>query len=283
VEFCCTEEDVPQGEGCAEVAASPAGGTQGVMGSMEAWRDEDVVSEPAIADAGVRMRHAAEETEPEDEEWELERRRADGEGDSDEPDVGDGVFENVRSVVGPEGQLVFGVMQRVDAVPPAISVRKPVARVVGEIQDGEGSDKADSGYRTKKWEKSREREGRDAVGKQEPVESDVQPVVLKVSDEWEEDDAAEERVSNISRDGVAFWPTGKRPESLKLSADEEGDTKLGHSACGEECNRCWVRSMGWWTLSTSCRPPSCNCCHFFKLRGRVPEVCRERRVLCREQ
>ncbi len=41
------------------------------------------------------------------------------------------------AVVGPESELVFGVMQGVDAVPPAIAVGEAVAPVVGQIEDGE--------------------------------------------------------------------------------------------------------------------------------------------------
>src|SRR3977135_2198691 len=132
------------------------------MRSMKARRDEDVITEVAIADAGVRVRHAAEETETKDEEWELERRHADGEGDGDQPDVGDGIFEDVRSVIGPERQLVFRMMQRVDAVPPAVAVGETVAPVVGEIEEGEVGDKDDCGPCGEKWEDIGKREGGDA-------------------------------------------------------------------------------------------------------------------------
>jgi carboxypeptidase Q len=80
-----------------------SGGAEGVMGSMKTRRDEDVVSEPAIADSGVRVRHTAEKTEAENEEWELQGRHADDEADRDEPEVGDGVFEDVGAIVGPKG------------------------------------------------------------------------------------------------------------------------------------------------------------------------------------
>jgi hypothetical protein len=234
VKLCGAEEDVPQGESSAEVAAATTGGTQSVVGSMETWRDEDMVAEPSVADACVGVRHAAEEPEAKDEEWELERGHADDEADADEPDVGDGVFEDVRSVIGPEGQLVFGMMQRVDTVPPTVTVREPMAPVVGEIEDGKAADEDDDGPCTEEWENSGERGGRYGVSAEESVDTGVQPVVFEVGDEREEDDADEEGVRYVSRDGVAFWPTGEWPEAFERGTDEEGNAELGDTACGEE-------------------------------------------------
>ncbi len=115
-------------------------------------------------------------------------------------------------------------------------------------------------------------------------------------------------VSHVSCDRVAFGPACERPEAFERGADKEGDAEFGDSAGGEEeperggvtmllqadvgqkrvdrtDNAIDARyaQLGRWKLSTSCRPPSCNCCNFFRLRRRVPEVCREGRVLCSEQ
>lgn len=132
-EFCGAEEDVPLGQGCAVVAAAASGGAEGVVGSVEAGRDEDMAAQSA---------------------------------DGDEPEVGDGVFEDVRAVFGPESSLVFGVMEGVDAVPPAVAMGEAVVPVVGEIEDGEVENEGNCSHRVEKWEKSGERERRDAVSEQ---------------------------------------------------------------------------------------------------------------------
>jgi hypothetical protein len=49
------------------------------------------------------MGHAAEQPEAEDKERKLHGGNADSEADNNQPYIGDGVFEDVRAVVGPEG------------------------------------------------------------------------------------------------------------------------------------------------------------------------------------
>ena len=97
------EKDVPQRESGSEVAAQPARGTQCVMRAMKTRRNKDMASKPSVAEPRVRMGHAAEQPEAEDKERKLHGGNPDSEADNNQPYVGDGVFEDVRTVVGPEG------------------------------------------------------------------------------------------------------------------------------------------------------------------------------------
>ena len=81
------------------------------MRAMELRGDEYVLPQPSIADPRVRVGYAAEKAEAKDEKRKLHRGHADDQAHIDEPHIGDGVFEHVRPVVGPEGQLLFGMMQ----------------------------------------------------------------------------------------------------------------------------------------------------------------------------
>jgi hypothetical protein len=55
--------------------------------------------------------YAAEKPEAKNEEGKLHRGHPDGQPYSDEPHVRDGVFKNMRPVIRPESQLLFGMMQ----------------------------------------------------------------------------------------------------------------------------------------------------------------------------
>ena len=71
-----------------------------------------MLPEPSIADPRVGVGYAAEKPEAKDEKGKLHRGHPDNQAHKDEPHIGDGVFKNMRPVIGPEGgQLLFGMMQ----------------------------------------------------------------------------------------------------------------------------------------------------------------------------
>src|ERR1700733_15345807 len=178
------------------------------MRAMELRRDEYVLAEPSITYPGVRMGDAAEKPEAKNEEGKLHRGHPNDQPHSDQPHIGDGVFKNMRPVIRPEGQLLFGVAQRVDPIPPANPVRKAVTPIVGKIQDCEISDENDRGPRSEDWDQHRERRRRDGVGMQKSIHALPQPIEFKVRYEREQDDADEKRISYVSGDGIALGPTG---------------------------------------------------------------------------
>ena len=90
--------------------------------------------DPSIAESGICVGDAAQKPEAKDEEWELHRRHADGKAHDDQPHIGDSVFEDVRPVIRPEGELILCMMERMDAVPPGNPVRNPMLPVIGEIK-----------------------------------------------------------------------------------------------------------------------------------------------------
>ena len=98
-------------------------------------------AKPSIAGPRVRVRHTAEEPDAKDKERKLHRGHTDDQRHSDEPQIGDGVFKNMGSVIGPKGQLLFCMMQGVDPIPPANPVRDAVTPVVGEIENGKVGNK----------------------------------------------------------------------------------------------------------------------------------------------
>jgi hypothetical protein len=81
------------------------------MGAMKLRGDEEVLPEPSIANPCVRVGYAAEKAETKNEEGKLHRGHPDGQPHSDEPNIRDGVFQNMRPVIGPKGSLFFGMMQ----------------------------------------------------------------------------------------------------------------------------------------------------------------------------
>ena len=154
-----------------------------MMGAMELRGDEYARARPSIVDPSVRVRHTAQKAHAENKERELHRWYSGDQTHSDEPYVSDRIFQDVRPVIGPEGHLLFGVMQGVDAVPPAISVRQSVTPIVGEIEDGEVGDEDDCGPCREHGDQAGKRRRRDGVGAKKCIEVLPQPIVFKVCDE----------------------------------------------------------------------------------------------------
>jgi hypothetical protein len=119
-----------------------------MMGAMEPRGDEEAFAKPAIAYPRIRVSYTPQQPEAKNEERELERGHADNKAHRDEPYIRDRIFQYVRSIIGPEGHLIFGMMQGVNSIPPAISVRQPMTPIVGEIEKDEVRDEDNCGPRS---------------------------------------------------------------------------------------------------------------------------------------
>jgi hypothetical protein len=110
MEFRRSKEDVPPRQSRAEVATTSPSRFQRMMGTVESRRDEDMVAQPSIADAGIRVRHASHKPEAKNKKWELEGWHSDRKTHGNEPHIGDGVFKDMGSLIRPEGHLMVTVL-----------------------------------------------------------------------------------------------------------------------------------------------------------------------------
>src|ERR1700761_8254111 len=204
------------------------------MRAMKSRRDEDAIAQPSIADARVGVRHACYEAQTENEEWELEGRNSDGKANHDEPDIGNGVLKNMRALIGPEGELIFRMMHRVDAIPPSIPVRETMLPVVGAIEDCEVYEEDYRRPGCQCRNEGSERWLSECMCEKKPVKLLAQPTELKECNQRKEDDADEECLGDIGCDGIALRPACERPETFDGRADEDADTELDNSASSEK-------------------------------------------------